>query len=306
MHLFGKKPPPFSKHLMITPPEAKPDRHGVAIVAMVKDEADYIADWAIFHRAVGVRHFYIYDNGSVDDSIAILRSILPPEELTIAPWVIGMTDVAMEKPINAQVLGYAHAILNYGADYRWMAFIDVDEFLLPKTGNTVEEALASVEGFPNISLPWHMFATSGHKTKPSGSILRNFTLRGREPICSKKATTNFKCVVDPCAVNQVSVHLFGTARFGEISANDAGTRATRKKRRMPSFYSAENLQLNHYYSKSEEELKAKLSRGPVSPATRRQYEERVMTAVRNIECDQIEDLSMVQFLDRTGIRLSGE
>lgn len=306
MGLFGKKPPPFSKHLMITPPAANPDRYGVAIVAMVKDEADYIADWAIFHRAVGVRHFYIYDNGSSDASIAILRNILTEDELTVTPWVIGMMDVSLEKPLNAQVLAYAHAILNYGAAYRWMAFIDVDEFLLPKNGDTVEEALSGVNGFPNISLPWHMFATSGHKTRPAGSILRNFTLRGREPIGRKKNTTNFKCVVDPCAVNEVSVHLFGTGQFGEVSANDAGLRATRKKRKKPDFYSSENLQLNHYYSKSEEELKAKLARGPVSPATRQQYEERVMIAVQNIEADQVEDLAMVAFLDRRGIRLFGE
>jgi hypothetical protein len=306
MRLFGKKPPPFSKHLMITPPEAKPGRHGVAIAAMVKNEADYIADWALFHRGVGVRHFYIYDDGSSDDSIAILRDILAPGELTVTPWIIGMLDVSMEKPLNAQVLAYAHAILNHGADYRWMAFIDVDEFLLPKTGDTVEEALAGVDGFPNISLPWHMFATSGHKARPQGSILRNFTLRGREPIGRKKNITNFKCVVDPCKVNEVSVHLFGTVPFGEVSANDAGLRATRKGRKKPAFYSAENLQLNHYYSKSEEELNAKLARGPVSPATRLQYQERVMIAVQNIEADQVEDLAMTAFLDRTGIRLSGE
>lgn len=306
MRLFGKKKPPFSKQLAITPPAPKPGRHGIAIAATVKNEADYIADWALFHRSVGVRHFYIYDDGSSDDSIAILRGILGPDELTVTPWVSRMVDLSENKPLNGQVIAYTHAALNFGANYRWMAFIDVDEFLLPKTGNTLEEALAEVDGFPNISLPWHMFATSGHKTKPKGSILRNFTLRGREPITRKKNAMNFKCIVDPCEVTEVSVHLFGTREFGEKTSNDVGFVADRRGRKRPAFYSAKNLQLNHYYSKSEEELKAKLARGPASPGPRSRYEERVLIAVQNIEADQVEDLAMIAFLDRNGIKLSGE
>lgn len=305
MRLFGKKPP-FSKQLAITPPAVKPGRHGVAIAATVKNEADYIADWAIFHRAVGVRHFYIYDDGSSDNGIAILRGILGPDELTVIPWISRMVDLREKKPLNGQVIAYTHAILNFGGNYRWMAFIDVDEFLLPKKGKTVEEALAGVGNFPNISLPWHMFATSGHKTKPKGSILRNFTLRGRDPITRKKNAMNFKCIVDPCEVTEVSVHLFGTREFGELTSNDAGFRATRRNRKRPEFYSAGNLQLNHYYSKSEEELRAKLARGPASPGPRSRYEERVLIAVENIESDQIEDRAMIEFVDRHGIALSGE
>lgn len=305
MRLFGKKPP-FSKQLAITPPVAKPGRHGVAIAATVKNEADYIADWAIFHRAVGVRHFYIYDDGSSDNGIAILRDILGPDELTVIPWISRMVDLREKKPLNGQVIAYTHATLNFGGNYRWMAFIDVDEFLLPKAGNTIEEALAGVGDYPNVSLPWHMFATSGHKTKPKGSILRNFTLRGRDPITRKKNAMNFKCIVNPCEVTEVSVHLFGTRGFGELTSNDAGFRATRRNRKRPEFYSARNLQLNHYYSKSEEELRAKLARGPASPGPRSRYEERVLIAVQNIESDQIEDRAMIEFIDRRGIKLSGE
>lgn len=302
MRLFGKKPP-FSKQLAITPPVGKADRHGVAIAATVKNEAGYIADWAKFHRAVGVRHFYIYDDGSSDKGMAILREILAPDELTVIPWISRMVDLSEKKPLNGQVIAYTHAILNFGSNYRWMAFIDVDEFLLPKTGDTVEQALASVSDFPNISLPWHMFATSGHKVRPEGSILRNFTLRGREPITRRKNAMNFKCIVDPCAVSEVSVHLFGTTEFGELTSNDAGFRTTRKGRKRPEFYSAKNLQLNHYYSKSEEELRSKLARGPASPGPRNRYEERVLIAVQNIEADQIEDLAMIEFIHRIGIEL---
>ena len=169
MRLFNRKAP-FTKRIEIEPPQPQADRHGIAIATVLRDEERYVAEWASFHRAVGVRHFFVYDDGSTDDTLSILRELLPQAELTILPWRFGMRDVSVGLPLNRQVLAFAHAILNFGAGFRWMAFIDVDEFILPKTGRTIEEALAGAKGFPNISLPWHMFGTSGHKTCSAGPV----------------------------------------------------------------------------------------------------------------------------------------
>jgi hypothetical protein len=299
MNLFKKKRA-FTKHLEIAPPPAKESRHGIAIVSCIKNEEDYVAEWVRFHRAVGIRHFYLYDDGSTDRTRAIIEG-LNGGDITLMPWMNRIVDMSTNGMLNSQTIAFAHAITNYGGDYRWMAFIDADEFLLPKTGRTVEEALAGAGGFPNISLPWHMFGTSGHKTKPAGPLLKNFTRRGAKPISDRKNISNFKCIVDPCEVSEVSVHLFGTRSFGEMTANDRGIRATLKERKLPGFYSAQFLQLNHYYSKSEEQLKAKLDRGPASPASRKAYVERVLTAVANIEAETVEDRAMADFIDRNGI-----
>lgn len=295
MRLFRKKHP-YTKQLAITPPEPASDRSGIAVVSCVKNEAFYIAEWLQFHRAVGVRHFYLYDNGSVDDTIAIARSTVA-DALTIIPWVGRMIDAPTQNLLNSQAIAFAHGILNFGKSYNWMAFIDVDEFLLPKQGKTVEEALQGAAGFPNISLPWHMFGTSSHKVRPSGGVLRNYTVRGSDPLSKRKNASNFKCIVDPCKVSEVSIHHFSTVQYGEQTANDAGSIATRKGRKSSDFYSSKFLQLNHYYSKSEEELRAKLSRGPASPASRQRYTDRVTSAVQNIEIDTVADRSMIDFLD---------
>ncbi|WP_413711337.1 glycosyltransferase family 92 protein [Rhizobium sp. Rhizsp82] len=298
--MFGTSKP-YSKFLKITPPKAAVDRHGVAIVSTVKNEGRYISDWVKFHLAVGVRHFHIYDDGSSDDTRDVLRALLTPDQLTLIPWIARMEDSALHKKLNGQVLAFAHAVLNFGSNYRWMAFIDVDEFLLPKTGKTVEQALVGAGGFPNISLPWHMFGRGGHKTRPVGSILRNFTIRSEDPLSKVKHASNFKCIVDPCEVTEVSVHRFETREFGEYTANDEGRQYTRRGRKSASFYSSRYLQLNHYYSKSDEELQEKLARGPASPGTAENYRSRVILAVENIEHKTVEDLAMIEFLDRNGI-----
>ena len=65
---------------------------------------------------------------------------------------------------------------------------------------------------------------------------------------------NFKCIVDPCAVSEVSVHHFHTREFGDRTANNSGEVFPLDKRKSPDFYSSRHLQLNHYYTRSEEEF----------------------------------------------------
>ncbi|BCJ90365.1 hypothetical protein IZ6_11000 [Terrihabitans soli] len=302
MRLF-KKRLPFSKHLRIDPPAPRPNRHGVAIVTMLKDEESYIDEWLAFHQAVGIRHFIIYDDGSTDGTASIIKARLSDAELTLVPWAGRMIDMSDGQQFNSQVVAFAHAILNFGAAFRWMALIDVDEFLLPKLGNTVEEALKGTGGFPNVSLPWHMFGTSGHKAKPDGGILRNFVQRATDPISRKKNATNFKCVVDPCEVTEVSVHQFETRQYGEMTCNDVGKVFTRKQRKTPDFYASQNLQLNHYYTKSLEEFEEKIRRGPVSPATRDAHQHRLRTALESIDSDVVEDRQIIDFIDENDIQL---
>lgn len=302
MRLF-KKRPPFTKQLRINPPTPLPDRNGIAIVTMLKDEEAYVDEWLAFHQAVGIRHFIIYDNGSTDQTGDIIRSRLSPDEVTLIPWAGRMTDMSDGAQLNNQVLASAHAVLNFGASFRWMAFIDVDEFLLPKTSKTVEEALERVNGFPNVSLPWHMFGTGGHKAKPEGGVLRNFVVRAAEPISRKKNATNFKCIVDPCEVTEVSVHHFETRQHGERTCNDVGKIFTRKERKTPVFYSSDNLQLNHYYTKSMEEFEEKIRRGPVSPAAREVHQLRLRTALESIEDSTVEDRQIIDFANRNNIHL---
>lgn len=292
-----------AKKLTIDPPLPQQGRHGIAIAVCVKDEARYIGEWVRFHRAVGIRHFYIYDNGSTDETRAILRDLLDADTLTIIPWAGRMKDVGTGTTLNGQVIVFAHAILNFGGAYRRMAFIDVDEFLLPKEGHTVEQALEAVGDFPNVSLPWHMFATSGHATPPAGPLTLNYTMRGADPMTSKEDVRNFKCIVDPCEVTEVSVHQFQTREFGDLTANDAGKRFTRRARKSSEFYSNRFLQLNHYYTKSREELMAKLARGWAYDTSSTKYRDKVLSIVKSIEEDEVEDRAMIDFIERDRIDL---
>lgn len=269
-------------------PQPLPGRAGLALVAIVRNEAGYIGEWARFHHAAGARHFYIYNDASHDDTQAVLRACLPPEALTILPWGQRLSDMRLGREIHNQLLAYAHAAGNFGGAYRWMAFIDIDEFLVPMRADSYDAALAPLGDIPNVSLPWHMFGTSGHARVPEGGILPNFRMRARDPMGDAPGLRAFKMLVDPCRLSALRVHSMETCGTQE-TWNDAGHKSSFAGRDKPEFYSTAAVQLNHYYTRAQADLEAKISRGPNLVAKTKDYRRKVLRTVASIEADLIED-----------------
>ncbi len=283
----------------LVPPEPAPGRHGIGIGLIVKGEQAHIGEWARFHRAVGVRRFVVYDGAPGDGTTDILRQILPPESLSVVPWAQSLRDVRLDREIHNQVLAYAHAASNFGADLRWMAFIDVDEFLIPRRGASLTEALESLDA-PQVSLPWHMFGHNGHGTPPPGGILPNYTRRARNPMSDVRGVRAFKMLVDPCRLTALRVHSAETGP-GDATWNDGGRKARLAERNKADFYSTERVQLNHYYARSRQELDAKIARGPNLRGKAVEYERKVRRTVANIEADEVEDLYAADFARQLGL-----
>lgn len=281
------------------PPSAVDNRHGIAIVAIVKNESRYIGEWASFHLKAGVRKFYIYDNGSTDNTLDVLSGSLPEDALTIIPWNQTIGDARYKSVIHNQVLAYAHAASNFGGDYRWMAFIDVDEFMVPKKASSLTDVLEKLSAYNNISLPWHMYGTSGHKADPGGSVVENYRFRFGDPITSEKKLRNFKCIIDPCSLTSVRVHSMQSD--GQwLTCNDKGQCVDVKQRFDSGFYSSDEIQLNHYYTRSEEEFINKMNKGHIIKSRSTRYVEKLPAILKLIDSDVVEDVCAVEFLDRIG------
>lgn len=292
---------PISR-LRISPPKPAPDRAGMAIVLIAKNEARHIAEWAQFHHRAGVRHLYVYDNASTDNMVEVLRDALPPEVLTIIPWAQPRFRTQTGREIHNQVLAYAHAAMNFGARYRWLAFIDVDEFLVPVVDNSIPEALEGLSDHAHVSLPWQMFGRGGNSEQADGDVLHSYLTRAKDPFALSHGL-NFKCLVDPSKLTEIGVHGFGVDGKNE-GVNDAGHAAAHKDRKKPSFASRQRLQLNHYYTRSDAELQAKIKTGAISDVEAAKHARRVMRIVDAIEADTVEDHTVLEFLERTSHRPS--
>ena len=282
--------------IALSPPAPDPARHGLGLCLIVRNEERHIAEWAEFHAMAGVRHFFVYDNGCTDATIKVLRGSLPPAQLTIIPWDQKLKDARSGAEIHNQVLAYAHCLRNFGARFRWLGFIDTDEFLVPTSAPDLPAALEPLAEHAHISLPWHMFGRGGHEEPPQGGVLENYLDRMADPHAAPVAL-NWKCLVDPTRVTTVRVHGFGIDGQ-DHGVNDAGRPAAHADRKARSFYSTAAIQLNHYYTRSNAELMAKIERGSNKTVAAERHHKRVMRIVSAIEADTLRDDSVARFRAR--------
>ena len=92
-------------------------------------------EWLSWHLGQGVQHFYIYDHSSKQPVSAFVRSLGPTiyNTVTVIDWS-GSHE-------NAQPDAYNDCLSRFGAESKWIGFIDADEYVRVKTGQTLPEFL---------------------------------------------------------------------------------------------------------------------------------------------------------------------
>ena len=96
--------------------------YDLAVVAIMKNEGPYIKEWLNYHLLAGVNHFFIYDNESEDNLKEILQ-----------PYIdAGLVTYIFYPGEMIQTPAYNDAVNDFRFFCRYMAFIDADEFILPK------------------------------------------------------------------------------------------------------------------------------------------------------------------------------
>ncbi len=232
-----------------------------------------------------------------DSSLIFARSF-KNASVTVIPWQM---TISVEKPaveLSRQVLAYCHAIENFGAAFRWMACIDIDEYIVPKADRSICDALSSLVQFSSISLPWTMFGTNGHICQPLVAAPYAFTNR---TVDRPRQLLEFKCIFDPCEVLRMRVHAVRTASMGDQTANDVGLVAPYRGRSASSFISDTRIQLNHYYTRAQYDLNQKLTKGGVSGFSLEHRRRSILDKVEHIDGSTVEDRSAIEFIERHGI-----
>ena len=210
----------------------------LAVCAIFRNEAPYLAEWLEFHRVVGVERFFLYDNESTDGYRDVLGPYVDDGVVALREW----------PGVSVQRAAYDDCLLAHRDEARWIAFIDVDEFLFSPGGRGVPDLLRAYEDAPGVGVGALHFYTSGHRTRPPGLVIENYVARAGNP------TTWVKSVVDPRrAVRCVSAHTFAYA------SGHAVDMARQPFEQPMGRHPIRPLRINHYYTKSEEEFLEKWS-----------------------------------------------
>jgi len=242
----------------------------LSICAIFRDEAPYLEEWLSFHAGVGVEHFFLYDNGSTDEFRAVLDPWLASGRASLHDW----------PHKQGQLPAYADCIARHRQASRWIAFLDLDEFLFAPGGESLPALLADYESAPGVGANWVVFGSSGHARRPPGLVTRNYTRRasfdlrvGFERLLRPGGhprnmadfplfSAHVKSIVDPREVIQVQTPHSFKYRGNRLAVDENGAPIRGGLlQSISAGVSVSRLRVNHYWSKSIAELEAKVMRG---------------------------------------------
>lgn len=245
--------------------KTSPPGNGVALCVRIRDEAPYLAEYVEYYLAAGVSQIFFYEKLSQDRFREALTPFIHQGVVTLlADWPHIPISPAAEQD----------AVLRSIGRFEWVGMIDADEFVVIHDGRAIGEFLSGYKQYPAVALHWRGYGSSGHKTKPAGPVIVEYTQR--EP----HANRHVKCFVQPhqvaayrnchswyylgmrCAVNELRQGVFGS-----ISQPPTDRYAW----------------INHFHHKSDEEYFAKANRKSVSDRVGMKFYNRSQTRHEAIE-----------------------
>lgn len=126
-------------------------KYEVSLCLIFKDEGRFLKEWLDYHLAIGVDHFYLYDNISTDNYKPVVQPYIDRGVVTLIDWPYQ----------QAQVKCYKHCLETYCNETKWIGYIDADEFICPKYAPTIKEWLSGYAQFPAVVIDWLQFGTNG-------------------------------------------------------------------------------------------------------------------------------------------------
>ena len=231
----------------------------LSIVSIAKNEGPYIKEWIEYHKLVGVERFYFYDNASTDNTREVLEPYIK-DGTVVYNYCEGSC---------LQNLVYADAILKYKNQTRWLAIIDLDEYIVPTEKDNIPDFLKDYEKYPAVGINWVMFDSNGYKTKPlsgGGLVTANYTRVSKNYNLVKN--NYIKSIVKPKMVSSVYDPHFAVYKYNKPAVNE---NFENLQGSVTKHTSIRKIRINHYYSKSEEEYAKKTERGNADNSAKREY-----------------------------------
>src|SRR5579872_6224210 len=121
---------------------SSPYPHRLAVCAIFKNEAPWMKEWIDYHHDVlGVNRFYLYNNESSDNYMAVLQPFIDDGIVELIDWDSAdpshiVKGAFMDVPWAGEQIGAYNDCLKNRAfgQAQWVAMIDIDEFIVPVNG----------------------------------------------------------------------------------------------------------------------------------------------------------------------------
>jgi hypothetical protein len=164
------------------------EKYKLCIMAIFKNEEEYLEEWLEHHINQGVEHFYLYCNDEVDNLIKKYEYLSKYSKyITLILW----NDKINNGSETIQRQAYTHCVTNYNKEYDFIMMLDIDKFLVhqekdKKVITFIDSFGKNWENIKAIKVQRFDFGSDGHVEKPKGKIMDNY--KKHENICSSYKT----------------------------------------------------------------------------------------------------------------------
>lgn len=228
--------------------EQTPPKYYLSVCAIAKNEGPYFKEWLEWHLGKGVEKFYIYDNESTDGT----RELLEPYIRS------GIVDYKYWPGHRQQLAAYDDCLENNRLSSRWMAFIDLDEFIVPVRDASILEFLKGLESFAAVEINWLVYGSGGRKEKTPGTMMERFRFHSKP---EHYLNRHVKSIVNPRRV----FTMIGCHEVARISGDTADSHGQPVRRHFREREPQQDvIRINHYAVRSYEEFIEKQARGRAS------------------------------------------
>lgn len=223
-------------------------QHYLAICVIAKNEGPYFKEWIDWHLSQGVEKFYVYDNESTDNTREVLEPYIKE----------GVVDYTYFPGHRMQLAAYDDCFERHRFETRWLAIIDMDEFIVPVKDKTLKDFLRKMEEYPVVEINWLTYGSGGAMKKEPGTQMERFRCHS---VPQHPLNRHVKSIVDPRRVyGMTGCH--EAARINGKAVDPRGNRIrTSWRDRGPQH---DVIRINHYAVRSYEEFLEKKGRGRAS------------------------------------------
>ena len=244
-------------------------KHYFSVCAIFKDESLYLDEWINFHYLNGAEKFYLYNNNSVDN----YRKVLSPY---ISRGIVDL--IEFPQITDQQRLAYCDVIQRAKNESKWIACIDIDEFLFCTGGKKIPEFLKDYEAYSAVCVNWVIYGSNGHEKEPQGNVVDNYVMRSHK---SYNGNDHIKSIIKPEKTIM--------PRNGHCFQFSDGEPVNENYQVVPDSFSAhstDKIRLNHYFCKSKEYFQTKIDKGRVDIP-----EKRAWSSFNSLDKNDVEDRS---------------
>lgn len=221
----------------------------LSICSIFKNESEYLKEWIEYHRLVGVTKFYLYNNDSTDDYLAVLKPYIENK-------IVELIDIHGKA---RQMDAYNDCLNKHKNDTKYLIIIDIDEFVfsenheIPKLVKSLFDKNKKVGG---ITINWMLFGSSNLEKKEEGLVIDRFKYRAYDNFEKNKL---IKTIVNPRRTLGFENPHYACYLEG-YKAYDANGKIV-KGPVNNNINTVKKIRINHYFTKSKEEFIIKRNRG---------------------------------------------